>query len=212
MALPLTPSPFLQLSLSKPGTLLWAPTLVHMLFYISTLCIQGKTLCVSSLSPCFSLSHLLLCSSCVPLSLEHSPKLQGLCIGSKHPQVFAYKVLANPTPTHTHTHTHTFYSSLQMLSSPYAIVMQVGRAVINPPSKTASDLPSAKELVTAIHQQQLKVMDIHAREGMSAKLARSLGDLALPLHMLWAPTPHQALMHQELDGSQLCRPLLAPRL
>ena len=57
--------------------------------------------------------------------------------------------------------------------------MQVGRAVITPPSKTASDLPSAKELVTAIHQHQLKVMDFHAKEGMSAKLARSLQDLAL---------------------------------
>ena len=134
-----TPSPLLKSNLSKSGTLSQAPTLVHMLHSIPSLCKQGKTLCVSSshlvsssqdtlsscsshnlsksgtlsqaptlvhrlqasqvygykvrpwcvvlLSPCLFLSrHLLPCSSRISPSLEHSPKLQHLCIGSKHPK------------------------------------------------------------------------------------------------------------------------------
>ena len=57
--------------------------------------------------------------------------------------------------------------------------VQVGRALAKPPVRSANDLPSASSLVAAIHKLQQHVLQLHAREGMSAKLARSLHDLAL---------------------------------
>lgn len=55
---------------------------------------------------------------------------------------------------------------------------QVGRALPQP-TKTASQLPPAKTLMTLIHQQRQHVLSSIKVAGMTAKLARSLHDLTL---------------------------------
>ena len=51
--------------------------------------------------------------------------------------------------------------------------------MLKPKPKQAEQLPSASELLAAIHQYEQQVMDQYSKQGMTAKLARSLHDLAL---------------------------------
>ena len=58
-------------------------------------------------------------------------------------------------------------------------LLQVGRACSKSTPKPMTELPSAASLVAAIQHHKQRVMETYAQEGMSAKLARSLHDLAL---------------------------------
>lgn len=70
---------------------------------------------------------------------------------------------------------------------------QVGRALPQP-TRTASTLPSAKTLLSLIHQQRQHVLASFHATGMTAKLARSLHDLTLAGTVFGLP--NQALLHQ----------------